>query len=133
MPAFAASTLQARPQVSRYQEHERSPALPLLEELSPGIVKIPYAGTTLTGAGGTGPYTFTKLSATDAPGITFSAAGGSLSGTPTAVGSYAYTFRVTDSLAAFADRAYTLVVEPPGRREVATPNCPAANTTTPSR
>ncbi len=84
-------------------------------ELSPGIVKIPYAGTTLAGAGGTGPYTFTQLSVTDAPGISFSAATGTLSGTPTAVGSYTYTFRATDSLSATADRTYTLTIEPPGQ------------------
>ena len=51
---------------------------------------------TLTGSGGTGPYSFALDSGTLPAGITLSAAG-VLSGTPTVIGSFPIGVRVTDS------------------------------------
>lgn len=68
---------------------------------------------TLTGSGGTGPYTFALQSGALPAGITLSA-GGVLSGTPTVVGSFPITVRITDSSTGsgpyFGDVALTLVV-----------------------
>lgn len=68
---------------------------------------------TLTGSGGTGPYSFALQSGALPAGITLSA-GGVLSGTPTVVGSFPITVRITDSSTGagpyFGDVALTLVV-----------------------
>jgi uncharacterized protein YhjY with autotransporter beta-barrel domain len=68
---------------------------------------------TLTGSGGTGPYTFALQSGALPAGITLTA-GGVLSGTPTVVGSFPITVRITDSSTGsgpyFGDVALTLVV-----------------------
>lgn len=68
---------------------------------------------TLTGSGGTGPYTFALQSGALPAGITLSA-GGVLAGTPTVTGSFPITVRITDSSTGSGpysgDVALTLVV-----------------------
>ncbi|OYW21714.1 MAG: hypothetical protein B7Z52_00535, partial [Burkholderiales bacterium 12-64-5] len=50
----------------------------------------------VTASGGTAPYTFAKMSGTMPPGLSM-AADGSVSGTPTTLGSYTITVRATDA------------------------------------
>ncbi len=60
-------------------------------------VGVAYSQTiTASATGSTGPYTFTRQAGTIPPGLTL-AADGTLSGTPTAVGSFAFAIRATDS------------------------------------
>jgi hypothetical protein len=76
--------------------------------LTPATVGQTYSQT-LTATGGTSPYTW-SLSSGSAPGITFTPATASLSGTPTTAGSYTLNFQVTDSNRATASASLTLVV-----------------------
>ncbi|MCF7751004.1 putative Ig domain-containing protein [Bacillus subtilis subsp. subtilis] len=80
--------------------------------LPAATVAAAYA-TTLTATGGTGgSYTFTVDSGTLPAGLTL-AAGGALTGTPTAGGSFNLTIKATDGVSAPATQPYTLVVSPP--------------------
>src|SRR5947199_10623580 len=83
--------------------------------ISPGTLPAGTTGTAysqaLSGAGGTGPYTFAVTAGALPPGVTLTNAG-LLSGTPTSAGSYAFTVTATDSLSASGSQAYTLSVAP---------------------
>ena len=61
-----------------------------------GTVGAPYPSTGLQASGGVSPYTWSLGSGTLPAGLNL-AAGGAISGTPTAAGSYPVTFAVTDS------------------------------------
>jgi hypothetical protein len=61
-----------------------------------GTVGSPYPSTGLQASGGVSPYTWSLGSGTLPAGLNL-AAGGIISGTPTAAGSYPATFAVTDS------------------------------------
>ena len=64
--------------------------------------------------GGTGPYTFTVDNGTILPpGLTIDPAIGSISGTPTKVGSYSFDILVTDSLNKQAIGSYSIEVTAP--------------------
>jgi type VI secretion system secreted protein VgrG len=76
--------------------------------LPAGTVGVAY-NQTLTGSGGTAPYTFAVTSGTLPAGLTLSAAG-VLSGTPTAAGAPSVTIRGTDALGCFADLVVTITV-----------------------
>jgi hypothetical protein len=69
---------------------------------------------TFSATGSSGPYTYT-LSGTPPPGLTF--AGSTLSGTPTAAGTYNFTITATDNSAApgpySGSRAYSLTIAAP--------------------
>jgi hypothetical protein len=65
---------------------------------------------TLTGSGGTAPYTFAIVAGALPAGLTL--VGSTISGTST-LGDYAFTVRVTDATGATADQAYGLKVMPP--------------------
>ena len=65
---------------------------------------------TVTASGGNGPFTFTRVNGSLPPGLTL-AAGGQISGAPSASGSYAFDYEVAD-----ATNAKTLVI---GRIDVA--------------
>ena len=62
---------------------------------------------TLTGSGGTGPYTFTITSGALPTGLTLSA-GGVISGTTTAGGPFNFTVGVTDTAGNTGSQAYTV-------------------------
>ena len=64
---------------------------------------------TLTVAGGTSPYTFTLMSGALPAGVNLSS-GGTLAGTPTATGTFAFTVQATDSAALSAAMAYSLTI-----------------------
>ena len=65
---------------------------------------------TLTGNGGSGPYTFAVTTGSLPPGITLDGASGDLTGTPSAQGVYNFTITATDQLSATGSRAYTTSV-----------------------
>lgn len=68
----------------------------------------------LQAANGTGPYTYALAPGSGPlpPGLSL-ATNGTLSGTPTVIGSYPVTFRVTDAVAAVANRPLTFTVVDP--------------------
>jgi sugar lactone lactonase YvrE len=72
-----------------------------------GFVGGAYSQT-LSAAGGNPPYTWASSGALP-PGLTLSASG-TITGTPTVAGGYAFTIRVTDSASATATKASTLTV-----------------------
>ena len=73
-----------------------------------GTLGVAYTQT-ITGSGGTAPYTFTVTSGTLPAGLTLTA-GGVLAGTPTTAGSTTVTIRGTDANGCFASVVYTIVV-----------------------
>jgi type VI secretion system secreted protein VgrG len=64
---------------------------------------------TLTGSGGTAPYSFAVTGGALPPGLTL-ASSGTISGTPTTAGTFTVTFRGTDANGRFGERTLTLVV-----------------------
>ncbi|WP_123769522.1 putative Ig domain-containing protein [Vulcaniibacterium tengchongense] len=77
-----------------------------------GVAYVPYSQS-LTASGGTGSYAFSLASGTLPAGLSLSS-GGTLSGTPTAVGAYHFTVRATDSgSGAFAEQAYAVAIAAP--------------------
>ncbi|MEK6192569.1 MAG: putative Ig domain-containing protein [Chloroflexota bacterium] len=75
-----------------------------------GRVGVAYTHT-ITGSGGTAPYTFTLTSGTLPAGMTLTPAG-VLAGTPTAATTSSVTIRGTDANGCFADTAWTFVISP---------------------
>jgi uncharacterized repeat protein (TIGR01451 family) len=78
---------------------------PSLSDGSPGV---PYAAT-IRASGGTAPYSFTVLSGALPPGLSLSA-GGSLSGTPTATGTFSFRIRARDASGCLGSRTYTVTM-----------------------
>ncbi len=76
-----------------------------------GKVGVAYSQT-IAAAGGVGPYAF-DISAGALPAGLALASDGTLSGTPTAAGSFSFTVRATDSLSATATHAYSLTIAAP--------------------
>lgn len=76
--------------------------------ITAGTKNTPYTYT-LTKAGGNGTFTWEIASGTLQTGLTLSRAG-IISGTPTATGSAAVTYKVTDSFGQTATKALTLVI-----------------------
>ena len=66
-------------------------------------------GYTLTESGGTAPYTWSVSSGSLPAGISLSA-GGNLSGTPTATGTFSFTARVTDANGQTATQATSITI-----------------------
>ena len=66
----------------------------------------------VTASGGTAPYTFALISGALPAGLTLSSTG-TLSGTPTAAGTFNFTVRGTDANAYSGTRAYSLTVAAP--------------------
>jgi plastocyanin len=67
---------------------------------------------TFTPSGGVAPHSFVVQTGSLPAGVTLSAAG-VLSGTPTAIGTFPFTIRVSDSGGCFSDVGYSLVVLAP--------------------
>jgi hypothetical protein len=91
--------------------------------LPPGAVSAAYSQT-ITASGGTAPYTFAVILGTLPTGLTLTA-GGVLSGTPTAPGSFTVTIRAIDANGCFADIVYTIVI-------TSAPGCPVIDFTPPT-
>lgn len=68
---------------------------------STGTVGVSYSGS-ISASGGTSPYTFIVYNASGTadlpPGLTLNASNGTVSGTPTTVGTYTPTIKVTDNV-----------------------------------
>jgi hypothetical protein len=75
----------------------------------PGGTNAVAYSQTLTGAGGTGLYSFTVASGTLPTGLALSTSG-QLSGTPTAPGSSTFTVQANDANGNTGTRSYTLVI-----------------------
>lgn len=76
--------------------------------LPPGTNGTAY-NQTLTGSGGTGPYTFAVTAGSLPPGLSL-ASGGLLSGTPTSMGNFAFTVTATDAVSVSGAQAYSLSI-----------------------
>src|SRR4029077_313814 len=77
----------------------------------PGAAQGSAYSTTLAATGGTPPYTWSVVSGALPPGLTLGASSGTISGTPTATGTYAFTARVAAG-AQTATKALSIVVAP---------------------
>lgn len=82
--------------------------------LSPpaGTVGVAYSQL-LTGAGGTAPYTFSVTAGTPPAGLTLSATG-TISGTPTLLGTSQFTIQVTDSKGTKGTVTLSITINPSG-------------------
>jgi hypothetical protein len=72
-----------------------------------GVVGTPYSQT-VSGSGGTGPYTFTVSSGALPNGLMLNATTGVISGTPTAAGTFNFTITATDANGCPGSRPYSL-------------------------
>jgi len=92
------------------------PACPPIT-LAPSTLPNGSVGTaysqTITASGGTAPYTFTVISGALPTGLTLSSSG-TLSGTPTATGSFTFIVRATDAGGCSGSQIYTIVINPLG-------------------
>src|SRR5437899_4132170 len=79
--------------------------------LSSGTVGVAYSAT-LSAAGGTPPYTWSLTAGSLPPGLALSTSG-SISGMPTAVGSYSFTIQAADSAGQKASKAFTVSIASP--------------------
>jgi Putative Ig domain len=77
-----------------------------------GFVGTPYS-TALSAVGGTPPYSWSLVSGSLPPGLTLSTTG-TISGTPTALGSFAFTVKATDSVGGTSTQALTITISAPG-------------------
>src|SRR5450756_1375856 len=84
--------------------------------VSPGGLPAGVSGSaysqTLTGSGGTAPYSFAVTSGSLPGGLTLSAAG-AIAGTPTLTGSYVFGVTATDAAGCTADHSYRINVTCP--------------------
>ncbi len=79
--------------------------------LSSGTVGVMY-NKTITATGGSAPYTFVVMNGTIPPGLALST-GGSLSGTPTAAGSFTFVIMASDNFGCGGKRNYTVSISGP--------------------
>lgn len=86
-------------------------ALALAQPPDPGKPGQSY-NETLVAAGGVGPYTWTLVSGTLPPGLTLNP-DGSITGTPTATGTFVFVVHVVDSDGTFADITVALRIGDP--------------------
>ncbi|WP_435102361.1 putative Ig domain-containing protein [Halarchaeum sp. P4] len=85
-----------------------APTITSTSPLSGGVQGVSYSQT-LAVSGGTAPLSWTVASGSLPPGLSLTA-GGTVTGTPSATGSYTFTARVTDAAGATASRTFTLTV-----------------------
>jgi uncharacterized protein YhjY with autotransporter beta-barrel domain len=79
--------------------------------LGGGAVAAAYSST-LTASGGIAPYSYSLTAGALPAGVTLSSSG-SLSGTPTAAGTFSFTVTATDANSYIGSRAYTLTITAP--------------------
>lgn len=74
-----------------------------------GTLAVAYSST-LAATGGTTPYTWSVFSGSLSAGLALTSSTGEVSGTPTALGTTAVTFRVTDNVGATADLSTNITI-----------------------
>lgn len=91
-----------------------NPTTPVINALPAGTSNV-YYSQTFAAFGGTGPYTFSS-SLTSPAGLTFSPQGAdyTLSGTPTATGSFIFQITAKDQAGASVSDTYQLTIDPAG-------------------
>ncbi len=89
-----------------------APTIALSPATLPAATVAAAYSQTITATGGTGPYSYTVQSGSLPAGLTL-ASNGTLSGTPTAGGSFAFTVMATDAFSSTGTLAYTLTVGAP--------------------
>src|SRR2546426_5069645 len=87
--------------------------------LPSGTVGVAYSAT-LSGAGGTPPYTWSLTTGSLPPGLALSTSG-TISGAPTAAGSYSFTIQASDSGGQKASQAFAVSVGSPPPISATTP------------
>jgi hypothetical protein len=86
----------------------------LAAQPAPGAVGVPYnQKLALVATGGTAPVAWSLLSGS-VPGLVFDPVTLSLSGSPTAAGSFTITVQARDAVGLTASRSISLVIAPPG-------------------
>ena len=76
-----------------------------------GQVNIAYSQS-LTGTGGTLPYTWSVSAGSLPGGLTLGSSTGIISGTPTTAGTYSFTVLLTDSVGGTATKALSIIIRP---------------------
>ena len=77
-----------------------------------GVFNSAYTGQSFTATGGTGPYAFAVTAGTFPPGLTLNG-NGTISGTPTATGTYTnFTVTATDSATCSGSAQFTIAINP---------------------
>jgi hypothetical protein len=89
-----------------------NPALAIVTTSLPnGTISQVYSGGPLVATGGHSPYSWAVLSGTFPPGLSLSSSGVP-TGTPSTTGTFSFTVRVTDALAATADKTFSITIYP---------------------
>lgn len=78
-----------------------------------GSVGTPYSQT-VSGSGGTSPYTFSVSSGSLPTGLLLNSSTGAITGTPTTVGTFTFTITATDATGCTGSRLYTITIASPG-------------------
>jgi hypothetical protein len=95
-----------------------------------GQVGVAYS-TMVQATGGTTPYSWSITSGALPAGVTLAAGTGSISGTPTASGSFNFTVKVTDSSSQTGTKAFTLTIAAaPNPVQITTSSLPSAQVNT---
>lgn len=79
-------------------------------QLPAGVVGVEYPSQVLSPTGGIAPYTITQSFGSTPPGLTLTS--GTLSGTPTAAGSYSFSIIATDSAGSTVTATLGIVIKP---------------------
>lgn len=82
---------------------------PVASALHDGTVGVAYS-TTISVAGGTGPFTFSVSSGSLPAGLAIGPSTGIISGTPTALGTYSFTVGVVDVNGATGTQNFSIIV-----------------------
>nr|WP_186363511.1 putative Ig domain-containing protein [Rhizobium sp. ACO-34A] len=96
--------------------------------LPSGRVGTAYSQT-ITVSGATPPYSYSIASGALPPGLSLDSSSGTISGTPTASGSYSFSFRATDSTSFSEDQSMTLNVAPSAANLAVTVSANSSNNT----
>ncbi len=89
----------------------------LSASLAPGTVGAPYAGT-ITASGGKAPYVFAMWSGQLPEGLGLDQSTGTISGTPSATGTFSFEVQVTDSTGMSGSQSFQISVSVSGAVEV---------------
>ena len=92
-----------------------------------GGVGSPYDTVTFAATGGTSPYTWNISAGTIPTSLTFDGTAGTLSGTPTAAGTFTFTVQATDKSSPVkknATKEFTVNIAPANTLQITTTNLP---------